>query len=407
MTSINHQIKTDAYRFNIPVILEVAQTSPTAEYLDPTHGVTWRFTNWELGLDLRRDYDDDLRSDAEREAHLLFEHYHRLYVDIENLPALTTLKPDWSPIIDLEHVQVGTVPALQIVRRLALVPGNEIIVGSLHIPTAVETFVLTAIAQTHFTGTREAILVHRLLKQKGSEEADTIRKNLPQSRIDDPQLDAQFPDHILTRVRAALTWMRQVIATDYELLQPPILQRPDIELPDLQIALTLPPRFTPLPQALQQGPRTAGWSRSVLPDAPPQLLDVWRAGRVPSKGRRRQDQLRVFAESNMQQWRQEGAKDMEIQFEQQSDHKGMLQGEVYVTYTIPSGATQSLARYLIDVDSEVFRIVLSAPTCFKRGELRTRMDEIIRSFRRLDPCNGKRSSMLSAIRLIRKWLLII
>ncbi len=386
-TDSPYRIETGDLQFKVPETLSfTGQEQPGMfGYEDQAHQVYWRLAAWQGTVDLRPKYRDELRSDVEAEARLLFERYHRMHVDSGGEPPRTILDPGWSPVIDFNFKVLGNAGALEVVRRQAYFPAHEVIAGSLIIPTAAQTFTATASARSDFTGMREAMLVDELLRQEHIEDPEEVRRRLPQHQIDDPRHDVRFPDHILTRVRAALAWVGQVVTADFQLSRPPVYHAPQVELQGLDLALTLPPRYLFTSQDISGDERSAVFCRTTLPDAQAQLLAVSRSRWKEGEPLRSGDRLKAFAEANVRVWGQREAEDLEIRYQAPPDHGGMLQGEVYATYAVFGDRTQSLCRYLLDTDDEVFQFELMAPPCHSSDYLRAQMDGIVASFRRLDP----------------------
>lgn len=217
-----------------------------AEFVDKTKGVVWYlFLYPNLHLDLHAKHRADLRNSLEYYARSMFDEvfHHRHRGDAKQTPRTADLA--WSPMIDVEPSKFGEVDALRTVHRMAYEPGREMIMGHALIPVRQGLFEARVLCVDQMTGIRESILFSkRMMQQKSDNEADIeqLMATARQSDYDDPQHDDGFPEHSLSRARAALRWLQN--ESKIQVTEPP---RPfadgEIELPHLGCAVVLPPRF--------------------------------------------------------------------------------------------------------------------------------------------------------------------
>ncbi|WP_405533054.1 hypothetical protein OG592_37835 [Streptomyces avidinii] len=141
-------------------------------------------------------------------------------------------------LIEAELGKVDTVPA---VRQLVKVPRpgghGQVFLGSWTVPRAsCSTVVKVQAAEGGMTGMREAIILGRTGPDRyftPHPYGPDIEGGLPHHIGDDQEWDAEFPDHPLTRVRAALHRIipTVVLREDFKSLHPfegtaPALHRP-------------------------------------------------------------------------------------------------------------------------------------------------------------------------------------
>lgn len=216
---------------------------------DHDHEVWWWFLfRVGLRLDLTAQREQQLRRAAHDFAKGMFEQTSRHH---DPAAPLRSTDPDWSPLIDLERIEVKGAPALRLIHRMIYQPGRETIMGHLLVPLRtglVEARVLTV---DTFTGTRESVLMAAHVKDMSQEERaqfdraleDGSVRFLDQSQIDAREADAQFPQHCLSRARVALRWLEE--ASGLEIDEP--WSQPDgpreIELTDLGSTFVPPPGF--------------------------------------------------------------------------------------------------------------------------------------------------------------------
>src|SRR5262249_12532705 len=138
---------------------EVApDASRTALLRDPERRVAWEIGHFPHRLDLRASSDDALHRDIEAEAREAFRaSYEQVAsaVDAANRSPPRTRDAAWSPVIELERIEIGGARALRVIHRLTYEPTHEMIVGRLLIPLESGVFEVSATHLTRTTGFRE------------------------------------------------------------------------------------------------------------------------------------------------------------------------------------------------------------------------------------------------------------
>lgn len=223
-------------RAHIPPGTEIVTDEPGyLKLYEPARNLEWMLAvRPDLRMDLREAHRDDLRRHAQQYARRMFEDvFVQMRTDTSTRPR--TDDPDWSPLVELEHVTVGPAPGLRVVHRMFYQPGREILLGHLVIPLPDGVFEARVAAGDGNTGYRESIL---LLKHPPTPPA----KFHPQSEYDDPRYDANFRDHPLSRVRAALRELHEVWGLEALTAPTPQVDGP-VDLPHLGCAIVPPPRF--------------------------------------------------------------------------------------------------------------------------------------------------------------------
>ncbi len=90
------------------------------------------------------------------------------------------------------------------------------------------------------TGWRESAVM--LLAERPGRPTGDMGAFPPQSEMDDPERDDAFPNHVLSRVRSTLRWLRD--DAGLEVLSPaPAASHAEVSLDTLGCALVPPPRF--------------------------------------------------------------------------------------------------------------------------------------------------------------------
>lgn len=374
-------------RWSPPASIEWKQTlSSQAIAADAERRLIWfvRFFPWRI--DLRRAFDDVLRGDLEVEARALFE---AAYKPAEWPPGSgetrppRTADPGWSPVVETEHVSLGGVPALRVVRRLTYQPGNESLSGALLVPLSDGYAEISAIARTETTGFRESVLM-----VKATPKMEPGMELPKQSVYDDPAHDEMFPDHPLTVVRAALRWLISDAGLEVTSPMGPAPEG-EVVLEGPGCAVVPPPRFLFVPrEVLPMAPTLASFVRVSLGDAPPRLLDVWRLkGRIT--GRDRGEQLRALAEKTTADWASEGAADIQQSPKIIGGDGATVGVRNLVRYTVEGKPKISAQRWRVDGDGTVLRVALGGGGHVPDAGLVEDAELVMASLRRLDGGAGE------------------
>jgi hypothetical protein len=357
--------------------------------LDPDRRVTWivRILPWPF--DLRPAFADVLRRDIEAEARHAFEAAHEAAEGGEwppgsgQRPRARTEDPAWSPVVECERVPLGAAPALRLVRRLTYRPGDESLSGALLVPLQDGFAEIAAIARAGQTGYRESILM--LLEDKGSRDPE--RPFPKQAVYDDPGHDAQFADHPLSLVRAALRWLTEesglVVTGPME--EPPV---GEVHLAPAQCVIVPPPRYIPVSQdLLPMAPTLANCVRSVFGTADPRLLGVWRTGdRID--GADRAAKLRRLASETTAAWSEEGAADIVQETRIVAGDGRLAAVQNIVRFSVSGTPKLSAQRWRVDEDGAVFRVSADGPGHLEEAALLAEAGAVMESLRRTDTPSG-------------------
>jgi hypothetical protein len=384
-----------------------------AVLVDPDHRVGWHILHAPWRLDLREDPAGSkeqagaFRRDLERHARYGFEqHYTQVpqprpapsQVGPPQRPPVRTSDPDWSPIISVERVTIGAQPALLTIRRVAYEPAMEAVVGNLLVPVATGLIDLTVFQHTQETGFREKTLLNLALQKYPGEGPQKLARRLGQPYLDDEQHDAQFPNHPLSCVRAALRWLCGLPAEQFAITAPaPALPTADarVELPAVGCSVQVPPRYLLIPDGVLPVPMgVALLSRVILEGADdPQMLDIRHLSgpSLPAEGR--QERLLALSKHQVEEWQRQGATQLELKqesIELPSDPDPQLASagpriglSVEVSMLLGGFRTHTVARWLVDHDGRVFRMGIATKPYVPMNEAAADVDLVLRSFRRL------------------------
>jgi hypothetical protein len=208
-----------------------------AELRDEAHGAAW-WLFWfpDLTLDLRPGSRAGLRAAMEHHARFMFEDSHRRVERPSGTPlqAPRTADRSWTPMVELDDLALAAGAGLRVLHRMHYEPGHETLLGHILVPTNWGLFEARVVTPTRgATGLRESVLhLQRPI--------DAPR--LSQPEMDDPAHDLHFPDHPLSRARAALA--RFVAEAQVRVAGPSFAWTDgEVALERLGCALVTPPRF--------------------------------------------------------------------------------------------------------------------------------------------------------------------
>lgn len=118
-------------------------------------------------------------------------------------------------LVDLAVVVAGGCPAVRTILSVPQQPSGRTYVGSLTLPFRDFSFVLKCqCAERGPTGFKEALLFDRSPAANRSLQTEGERLDCPEWNPDDPQYDAEFPDHPVARVRRVLDQVAESLAVD-------------------------------------------------------------------------------------------------------------------------------------------------------------------------------------------------
>ncbi len=366
-------------RLAVPARLTVEDDrDDVAGLRDAERGIGWHLSCHDHHLDLRAEHHDLLVRDVERHTRALFETYSRHLAP----PRLRTEDPTWSPVVSIERVRVGGHDALTVIHRMSYQPGNEMLMGHLLVPVRRGLLELRVLAPCRMTGVRESMLFDAAMKASAGEHPEAIMKRLGQKHYDDPEHDARFPDHPLSRVRAELrALLEEGVVAVTEPDEPP----PEGEalLPSLGCAVTPPPRYV----RLKRAPSHVQWSRiSFAGTDGVDLLTVLRDGdtKLPPRGGERR--LERLAEQYSRASVPEGSTDVSVDTSPLPEREGRAQVLSYVAYDPNDGSApcHTAFHWLADDEGLPVAIAIATGACVPKDELLAETEAVAASWRPLD-----------------------
>jgi hypothetical protein len=325
-------------------------------------------------LDLQEHHHGALAVDVRRHAHAIFEMEYAADPG-DWLPGPRTRDESWSPVVELERLVVGA-PALWILFRRRYQPGSEVIEGQLLLPVAEGLITISLLASDQLTGYRESAL--SVLRPE-------LLENHPgQPYFDDPAHDGKFPKHSLARVRAARVWLLDPERGGATITRPaPPEPAGEVLLEEASSAVVPPPRFLRLPAgALQMSPSLAVFSRVALGRAVPRMMNVWRFDGIRLGRFRRAAQLRGIARDSAEDWKKEGATNVEVDLEMRLGPRGH-EARSHIRFQSNRTPQHEAQVWFADGDGTVFRIGSSAPPQVPAAELWSELEAVSASWRRL------------------------
>ncbi|MBL9004435.1 MAG: hypothetical protein JNJ46_09325 [Myxococcales bacterium] len=390
-----------------------------AVLIDAEHRVGWHIVHAPWRADLRPEHFADHKRDLERHARYSFEQqYHQIQLQAQpgqappQRPPVRTSDPEFHPLIQAEYITVCGQPALFTLRRVAYEPVMEAVVGNILIPVATGILDITAFQHTQQTGYRETNLLNHALQKYPGEGPQKLARRLGQSHFDDPANDAQFPQHPLTCVRAAIRWLLALSKDELDITAPATpLPAPgsEIELPSVGAAIRLPARYALIPDGVLPIPvGVTLLSRVILEGGDePQMLDVRQLSGITLPAEGRPDKLMELLQRQVQEWQQQGGSQIEVHTEAvelPQDPARVSDGArvalaVQVSLTLGGVRTHTVVRWLCDHDGRVFRIGVATPPFIPIQEAAADADAVLKSFRRLPPKKTGGAWLTSDLRL--------
>lgn len=330
-------------------------------------------------FDLRREHDALLRADIERQARHEFEEIHRAEEHPPGSGGIRpprTADPAWSPVVGVDRVRFGEADALAMIYRMKYQPGDELVIARLLVPLAGGTLDIGAYHRAQMTGVRESVLL--VTKGPGA--------GFPaQHEYDDPELDAMFPEHPLSRARATLRWLTAPDGAGLAVTEPMPRDVPhEVEIPAAGCAITPPPRYLPPREgAVPAGPTVGMFARLALSTESHRYLDVMRHPRERIRGADALRALLRLSTRDAEGWAREGVTDITTDATPVSVDDGRTHVSNTIHATIGGERMRAVARWMAD-EGAVFRICATAPLYVTEQELFDEAHGALRSLRRLD-----------------------
>ncbi len=347
-------------------------------------------------LDLRSNYQPILLQEIALYARKEFESL--FYKEAPQNPKATeamfyneprTKDPNWSPIIKVEISKINNIPALYILRRLTYRPGSEFISSHLIIPTNQGTYEINAHSKAGMTGYRESALYMILLEQNKGVEPEELMKTIDQSYYDDPEKDKMFKEHPLSLLREAHHWLQDEQRGNLKITATaPSYREGEIHLENVGCAVVLPPGYIFSQLLTSAMSKTiAIFVRVILCSGSigggKKMIGVWRSTDKDARKINTREGLKKLAIKSTQGWKNEGAKEINVETEDLPDFNGKPQISCYTRFKVGDEATQSLARWFVDSDNYVFRVDVSCVPFFSKEELNQDIEIVLKSWRRL------------------------
>lgn len=325
------------------------------------HGLTWRVTHHPVEFAIAAGEEAALAEDLYLSSRTIFE----MRWAAKHGDAQPRTASGWSPVIDAKLGAIGEGRIARCVRRLAYEQGEETVVGHLFVPVQQGTIEIRIAARTDQTGTRE----HVVATKYGGKQAQQVYDNV--------ELDPYFPDHPLSRVRAALD---ATVASLEIVALPERAPGAEVPLAETGAAIMPPVRFVPTPTvaASNRGEVVRlgvdGWRRAI---------HVWRAGRHKLKGKDLHAALVEHADNDATAWSAAGASSIASHSAAIDDYGVCLQVQQYVTFVRDGFIRHAVQRWWIAGDGTLWRIGEDAPADVDRQTLLEDVVAVQESFRRI------------------------
>jgi len=347
---------------------------------DAGHAVLWTCVRTLWRTDLGPETLQLLRFDVQRHAKGLFD---ALFEPSAKTPKASTSDPDWSPLIEAQTQMLGG-RVLRLVYRTRYEADHEAIEGRLVIPTSSGTLSITAFASADEVGAREkqALARHRAAT-KGSVPPGG---RSPLAISDELQWDDEYPEHPLSRVRAALAWLTDEKGGGLTVEAPSAdAYAEKVVLEEASSAIVAPPRFLRVPAGALAVPPTMGvLSRVVFAgDERPRTVEVWRLANGLRVTADFSTQLQRIVDGATAQWAQQGARDIDAKTMSANATASRAELIRYVRFVDAHGPGHAMQCWFTDTDGVVFRIAAAGPRYAPANDLWADMAQVTRSWKRL------------------------
>jgi hypothetical protein len=276
-----------------------------------------------------------------------------------------TISGEWTPVIDAKLGTIGEGRIARCVRRLAYEQGDETVVGHLFVPVEKGTIEIRISARSGETGTREAAVANKY----GGKQAQSV--------YDGAELDPYFPEHPLSRVRAALD---ATVASLEIVSLPQRTAGTEVTLAEAGAAITPPIRFV-------SSPSIAGSSRGEIVrlgvDGWRHTIHVWRIGRPKLKHKDVHVALVEHADKDAADWTKAGASQVTSHSAPIDDYGVCVQIQQYVTFERDGLVRHAVQRWWLAGDGTMWRIGSEASALVDRHLLLDEVSAVQDSFRRV------------------------
>jgi hypothetical protein len=346
---------------------------------DPEAGVVWQVRASAMPFAVDPAHREVLRLDLEASARAAFDAAWEPPDDDSVPQRRRTDDPAWSPVIDHAVVELDGRPALRLLRRHTYQPGNELVVGHLIVPTATGHVDFSVIARAAVTGMRESVVMLMSDRMPDTLDGEGEYTFPAQAVYDDVALDEKFPDHPLTRVRAAIGRLEVAVT-----ITGPVPRCPEVTtLEEARCAFTAPPRYLPVPpEVMGISPTLRVLVRSGV-ELWRYMIEVWRMEDVRFRRRDPRRELCELARRTVAGWAHEGATDIDsVEVIDEFAQRPQIQQTVRM---IAGGTRRRLVlRWWVEPDGVVYRVGSGGPGTSTDAEHLALLDAIQATWRRLD-----------------------
>lgn len=358
-----------------------------------------RLLGWRLDLTPR--HEPLLRSDLERDARA---HFDRSFAEIAKDPTLDlpmrpaaprTADPTWSALVEAEPVTLPGGAALRAVHREAYQPTLEVVHGRLLVPVATGLLELVHTAVSRRTGMKEAVLMDERMRTLLRPGMDPRELMPGQKVIDDPALDARFPDAPLARVRTAqrtiLDPAAQRLVVTAATARPELdaAERDEVVVPEARCVLSPPPRCLRIPAGAPPGSYPPGsqvhFTRVALGSAAqPRMFSVQRV--TDADAARSADALSAFVQRRAGAWADEGVTEISARTAPRAAWKGEAPAVTcLIDFVTGGGPCRAAQAWVVDpTDGSIVRLEASGGAHTPFDDLLGDVEDALRTLRTLE-----------------------
>lgn len=346
---------------------------------DATHAVLWTCDRNAWRTDLGPETLQLLRFDLQRHAKGLFD---ALFEPGESASKPKTADGEWSPLVEAQTQILGG-RVLRLIHRTRFAPDAEVVEGRLVIPTLAGTVSISAVASADESGLREKTVMAKVRAAKGS--VHPPGRSL-QTITDEAEWDDEFPEHPLTRVRAALDWLASPKGGGLEVVSPESATWIEaVTLDEAASTISARPRFLRVPKGALSLPEGMGvLSRVVFAaDERPRTVEVWRVPGVEVTKDFGVELERIAGERTSGWAEQDAATDIEVKTMSANATSQRAELIQYVRYRVASQLLHTMRCWFTDTDGAVFMIGASGPRYAPANDLWEDMAQTTRSWKRI------------------------
>lgn len=358
----------------LPDGLDVINDAPLGTILlDKEKGIEWSVSMAFMCIDLNPQYDWLLEKDVTELARIDFEAYlgHKrseaTEEELEGLPTLP-IDSDFDPVIEQKVIDLDIKgnKALYVIRRLSLFMGDEIVCGSIVIPTENGTYEIGLRTRAQMTGMREALLTHVMLqkhRESGSElsvEEYLQQEGFDRAEMDSRKHDSQNPADPLSLIRDQMDRLVDHQSPGIQVNKPFKEQPKRLQLDNSRCTVTPPKRYLYAhTQSTQMGDTVSLFSRMTFTpyaiSAGMLALLVFYIPGVKVLGDDQEGQLKRLAEGILNDWVGNNLSEVKIESRMLEERENRMVLETETVMISERGEAYNLAYWIVDTDGSVFR----------------------------------------------------